>query len=254
MIFADTETTDLTDPKICSIAMIKVDCKGNVIETLSELINPEKEVSPEASNVNGFTLETLSKYKTFKELADEIIQFVGDDIVVFHNANYDMSVLNKEFACCDKTVNWKILDTLRLSYDVLNSQHKHVKHNLNALVNYYGLTNLRDNKHDSLIDTLMLKDVYYKLIDDYKRIKNTKDFWTRNGLIELASYKRSKVCIAGIGYKLDDVTKTKKYWRGYVWLKDSDVIEPIYTNRITFNTRDGKLTFYLDSVSILKIK
>lgn len=254
MIFADTETTDLTGPKICSIAMVKVDDKGDVVGTLSELINPEKEVSPEACKVNGFTLETLKPYQTFKDLSDKIIQFVGDDIVVFHNANFDMSVLNKEFSDCNKKVNWKIIDTLRLACDVLNCQHKRVKHNLNALVDYYGLTNLRNDKHGALVDTLMLKDVYYKLINDYKRIKNTKEFWTHKGLIELASYKRSKVCIAGACYKLDDETRTKEYWRGYVWLKDYDVVEPIYTNRITFNTRDGKLTFYLDSISIVKIK
>ena len=98
MIFADTETTDLTEPKVCSIAMIKVDQFGNIVDTLYEMINPEKEVSLNASQVNGFSLELLQSYKTFRELADKIINFVGDEVVVFHNADFDMSVLNKEFA------------------------------------------------------------------------------------------------------------------------------------------------------------
>ena len=56
MIFADTETTDLTEPKVCSIAMIKVDQFGNIVDTLYEMINPEKEVSLNASQVSGFSL------------------------------------------------------------------------------------------------------------------------------------------------------------------------------------------------------
>ena len=61
MIFADTETTDLTEPKVCSIAMIKVDQFGSIVDTLYEMINPEKEVSLNASQVNGFSLELLPK-------------------------------------------------------------------------------------------------------------------------------------------------------------------------------------------------
>ena len=76
MIFADTETTDLTEPKVCSIAMIKVDQFGSIVDTLYEMINPEKEVSLNASQVNGFSLELLQSYKTFRELADKIINFV----------------------------------------------------------------------------------------------------------------------------------------------------------------------------------
>lgn len=254
MIFADTETTDLVDPKVCSIAMIKVDDSGNVIDTLFELINPEKDVSPEASKVNGFTLESLKQYKTFSELADKIIDFVGKEVVVFHNADFDMSVLNKEFEDCKKSVHWRIIDTLRLSCDVLNSQHKHIKHNLNALTEYYKLSNLRVDRHDALIDTKMLKEVYYCLIKDYKNIKNSKDFWTRKGLIELASYPKAKVCIQGKCFNKCDINRVNSYWHGYVWLKKDDMVEPIYTNKITFNTRDGKLTFYLDTISIVKIK
>ena len=254
MIFADTETTDLTEPKVCSIAMIKVDQFGNIVDTLYEMINPEKEVSLNASQVNGFSLELLQSYKTFRELADKIINFVGDEVVVFHNADFDMSVLNKEFDECGKTVDWKIIDTLRLSCDILNSKHKYVKHNLNALTEYYNLSNLRDDKHDALIDTKMLKEIYCCLMKDYKEIKNTKDFWTQRGLVELAHYPKSKVCIGGMCYKTCDPNRTREYWRGYGWLNSGDVVEPIYTNKITFNTRDGKMTFDLASISILKIK
>lgn len=95
IIFFDTETTGLDSSKerICSLSLITD--KG---ERKNYLFNPEKEVDPKASKVNGFTWDNLKLFPTFKQVAVEIKTILEKaDLLVAHNAKFDISFLRAEF-------------------------------------------------------------------------------------------------------------------------------------------------------------
>ena len=63
-------------------------------------INPERDIEG-AIAVHGITGEFLAK-TCIAEIADAFLEFVGEDMLVIHNAPFDVGFLNAELARCDK--------------------------------------------------------------------------------------------------------------------------------------------------------
>ena len=108
-IFLDTETTGLSttdDHRIVEIACIET---KNLIPTKKifyKLINPERKVPEEAVKIHGYTADKLEKEPKFKEIANELINFIAGKKLIIHNAPFDMGFLNHEL----KKINMKNLD------------------------------------------------------------------------------------------------------------------------------------------------
>jgi len=106
-IIFDTETTGLTlprvadvakQPRIIDIGIRVVDARnGNVIADMEQLINPEMVISEEITKIGGITNEMLAGKRTFKEIVPELnCMFDGVDMLLAHNAPFDVSVLTYE--------------------------------------------------------------------------------------------------------------------------------------------------------------
>lgn len=98
IIVFDVESTgtDVTEDEIIQIAAIKIDCEGEIIETFERFIKPSKSVGKSAL-VHGFSDEYLQangedKKIVFKDFKD----FTEDALIIGHNVNYDISILNSE--------------------------------------------------------------------------------------------------------------------------------------------------------------
>src|SRR5438552_5600375 len=98
-IVLDTETTGL-DP-IQGHRMVEIGC----VELINRIpsgqhfhryLNPERDVPEEAFAVHGLSAVFLEDKPRFTEIADELIDFLGDAPVVAHNAAFDLSFLNSE--------------------------------------------------------------------------------------------------------------------------------------------------------------
>jgi len=117
-IAIDVETTGL-DPsgghRICEIALLKF-LRGNVIDSLVSFIDPLRPISPGASAVNGITDFMVSGAPLFADLFPRILTFIGNDVLVFHNAPFDLSFLRAEARLAGG--EWppnRVVDTLRLA-------------------------------------------------------------------------------------------------------------------------------------------
>jgi DNA polymerase-3 subunit epsilon len=117
-IAIDVETTGL-DPsgghRICEIALLKF-LHGNVIDSLVSFIDPLRPISPGASAVNGITDFMVSGAPLFTDLFPRILTFIGSDVLVFHNAPFDLSFLRVEARLAGG--EWppnRVVDTLRLA-------------------------------------------------------------------------------------------------------------------------------------------
>ena len=99
-IVLDTETTGL-DPddghRIIEIGCIEIFNRNITENTFHKYINPERESDKDALKVHGLDQSFLSKQPKFEEIANKLIEFLGDAKIVAHNANFDVSFLNNEF-------------------------------------------------------------------------------------------------------------------------------------------------------------
>ena len=164
-VVLDTETTGISvkeGHRIVEIGCIELD---DLIQTKNKFhyyLNPERKVSEKAFEIHGYTDEFLSKQKTFKEIADEFLNFIKDKKLIIHNADFDMAHLNHELEILgmDKIEN-KVVDTLILARDKFPGSSI----SLDALCKRYRIDNSKRVKHTALIDCDLLARVYVNLID-----------------------------------------------------------------------------------------
>jgi DNA polymerase-3 subunit epsilon len=97
-IAVDVETTGIEPAeghRICEIALLKF-LRGDVIDSLVSLVNPLRPVSPGASAINGITDLMVAGAPLFIDLLPRILSFIENDVLVFHNAPFDLSFLRAE--------------------------------------------------------------------------------------------------------------------------------------------------------------
>ncbi len=97
-IAADLETTGLSAAaghRVCEIAFLRF-LHGSVIDSFVSLVNPLRPIDPGARAVNGISDEMVACAPPFADLFPRILEFLGDDPLVFHNAPFDLSFLRAE--------------------------------------------------------------------------------------------------------------------------------------------------------------
>ncbi len=97
-VAVDVETTGLAPSdghRVCEIALLRF-LRGTVVDSLVSLVNPLRPISPGASAVNGITDAMVIRAPTFPDLFPRILEFLGEDTLVFHNAPFDLSFLRME--------------------------------------------------------------------------------------------------------------------------------------------------------------
>ena len=97
-VFVSIETTgiNLSTDKILEIAALKVD-KNDLKSLFHQIINPEKEIDENISNIIGYSNEELKKYPKINEISDNFINFINSSILIGHNNGFIFGFLNKEF-------------------------------------------------------------------------------------------------------------------------------------------------------------
>lgn len=170
-IILDTETTGL-DPKKGD-RLIEIGCIElfNRIPTGREyhcFINPERDVPAEAEAVHGLTTDFLRNKPLFAHVAGDFLDFIGDDMLVIHNAQFDVNFLNFELERLGKPALGfeRVVDTLALA----RRRHPAGPNSLDALCKRYGVDNSKRMKHGALIDCLLLAEVYVELLGERQAV------------------------------------------------------------------------------------
>lgn len=158
----DIETTSLDswfNDEILEISAIKVRNKEEV-EYFSEIIRINNEVGYYTTKLTGITNEMVKNEG--KELVDalqEFKEFLGDDIIVGHNVNFDINYIYDSMEeNLGEYLSNDFVDTLRLSRRLLPMMEHH---KLDNLIDYFNLK--RRNEHRALNDCVLTNQVYIKL-------------------------------------------------------------------------------------------
>ena len=165
-IFLDTETTGLSfqnGHKIVEIACVETKDLIPTNKIFHKLINPQRDVPDEAFKVHGFSKEFLSNKKTFKQVADEFLNFIKGKKLIIHNANFDLDFLNGELGLIKKDLinKMEVIDSL----EVARNKFPGMSNSLDALCKRFNIDLSRRIKHNALLDCELLREVYINLLD-----------------------------------------------------------------------------------------
>lgn len=159
-VIVDLETTGLSPVKneIIEIGAIKV--MGNkIVDTMDILVKPSVKIPRFITSLTGITNEMLEEGLEIKEALQEFTNFVKEDTIMAHNANFDLGFLRNNFQRHFQIeLSNSYLDTLALS-------RKYVKgipnYKLETLANYFHIDYV--GAHRSLKDCEITYHVYNKI-------------------------------------------------------------------------------------------
>ena len=165
-VFLDTETTGLSfidGHKIVEIACIETKDLIVTGKTFHKLINPQRSMPNEAFRVHGFSKEFLSDKETFKQIADEFLNFIKDKKIIIHNASFDLSFLDGELRSIqkEKINNKLVIDSL----EIARNKFPGVSNSLDSLCKRFNIDLSRRTKHNALLDCELLREVYINLLE-----------------------------------------------------------------------------------------
>lgn len=207
-VIIDIETTGLDTQfdEIIEIGALKI--KDNIIvDRFNTLIKPEYEIGDFITELTGITNDMLINAPNIKDKIGEFINFIGEDILVGHNVNFDINFLyDNGIRTINKPIKNDYIDTMRISRLFLK-ELKH--HRLSDMANYYNIN--VEKAHRSLYDCETTKMLYDSLIEDilksyksaeelYKKVRirnnfKASDIKTENTEFDIENPFYNKVCV-----------------------------------------------------------
>ena len=122
----DLETTGFSfrTEKITEVGIMKVK-NGEVIDEFSCFVNPEKPIPQRVVEVTNITDDLVKDAETIDKVMPKILEFVGDSVLVAHNADFDIGFLKYNANELGLSLDNTYLDTLRLAKDLFPDYKKY---------------------------------------------------------------------------------------------------------------------------------
>lgn len=164
-IIFDVETTGLRakdGDRICEIAAVEmIDYVPTGVE-FHEYINPTIPMPAKAEEIHGLSDAFLKDKQLFDAVAQKWVDFIGSDRLVAHNAMFDFGFVNAELERCDlQAMSFeRMIDTVAIA----RRKFPGSDNSLDALCKRFGIDLSARTKHNALLDTQLLADVYVELI------------------------------------------------------------------------------------------
>ena len=162
-VVLDLETTGLNCAynRIIEFGAVRVE-NGIVTEEMDILINPECPLPKKIVEITSITDKMLEKQPTIVEALPRILSFIGDAILVTHNADFDFSFLqhalrNNGF----EELKNPVIDTLSLSRYLFPESKNH---RLGSLCRNMDVVYNEDEAHRANYDARVLNDVWQPML------------------------------------------------------------------------------------------
>ena len=164
-IVLDTETTGFEPnegDRIVEIGAVELLNHLPTGRTYHQYINPQRSMPEGAFSVHGLSVEFLSDKPVFKDIAQELIDFIGNSKIVIHNAAFDMKFLNAELGWASRQLLPKdqAIDTLAMARRKFPGSPA----SLDALCRRFSVDNISRTLHGALLDSEILAKVYLELV------------------------------------------------------------------------------------------
>ena len=157
MVVFDIETTGLSknDCKITEIGAVKIK-NGEIIDRYNTFVNPQCPIPEDIQKLTSITDDMVADARTIDVVLPEFLGFVGDSLLIAHNADFDTGFIRVAAKHCGIEFNNPYLDTLALS-KYINSELKN--HKLDTLAKHYKLEEF--HHHRACDDAEILAKIYF---------------------------------------------------------------------------------------------
>ena len=163
----DIETTGLSsrEDQITEIGAVKVK-NGQVVDTFSALINPERKIPFNIVELTGITDDMVKDQPTISKVLPEFLDFVGACPVVAHNAAFDVGFIKEQCLRLDLDFDPTVVDTIDLAKLLL----KDVKRfNLKRITKHLNIS--LTNHHRAVDDATATAQVFIKFLNMLSDLK-----------------------------------------------------------------------------------
>ncbi len=188
----DFETTGLnatSGDSIIEVGAVKL-CKGEIVDTFQELIDPGTPLSSIITKITGIT-DAMVKGKNNEETVIKRFQdWISDFPVVAHNAKFDVSFLESAYQKYDLgEFKNTVIDTLELSR-IIDSTYG--RHGLSQIVKRYDIDFDESGHHRADYDAKATAFVFVKMLKklencNIENINQIKDLVSKEALHKIGS-------------------------------------------------------------------
>lgn len=163
LVVLDTETTglDIKDGhRIIEVGAIEIVGRRITERRFHQYVNPERECDDGALAVHGINREFLEGKPKFRDIADDLIEFIRDADVIIHNAEFDIEFLDAELMRAERRRFTEYCARVTDSLQHAREQHPGKRNTLDALCDRYAISNAHRTLHGALLDAGLLADVF----------------------------------------------------------------------------------------------
>lgn len=223
----DLETTgvDLANDKIVEIAIVKLLPDGT-IQKKRKIVNPQKPIPASSSSVHGITDDMVKDAPTFKQIANEIKQFLFNCNLGGYNSNrFDIPMLVEEFLRAGLEFSMEG----RKMIDVQKIFHMMEQRTLSAAYKFY-CNKVLDNAHSAEADATATLEVLHAQIERYPQLGLTiETILNCIGEEDCIDFARRMIMIEGIetfnfgkhkGKSVAEILKAEPQY--YDWMMKGD--------------------------------
>lgn len=199
-ISIDFETANEKRHSPCAIGIVVANETG-IVDEFYSLINPLMEFSSFNTRVHGITEADVMEAPTFPEIWPKFESYLTDNIVIAHNASFDMSVLRKTLDYFNLTYpQMEYLCTVEISKrawpDLMN-------HRLNTVAMHHSIM---FEHHHALEDARVAALILIEAIREYSA-EHLDDF------VKICSMKKGRIYERGyVTPKINPKSKKKRMY------------------------------------------
>ena len=159
----DLETTGAKTPpcRITEIGAFKIQ-NGKITDKFETLVNPQMFIPSFIIGLTGINNQMVRNAPKFWEVAEDFLNFIGDSVLVAHNAAFDLRFLNHEIDRIygSYRVGNPHLCTVKLSRKLLPNI---ANHRLHTVADYYSIR--IKNRHRAAGDALATAEVFVNFLE-----------------------------------------------------------------------------------------
>jgi DNA polymerase-3 subunit alpha (Gram-positive type) len=160
----DLETTGAKAPpcRVIEIGAYKIR-NSRIEEEFHSLVDPEMPIPAFISALTGISDEMVAGAPRFAEIAPKFLEFIGDAVLVAHNAGFDMGFLNHEIGRIYESYRmWnQSLCTVQLSRGLLPQIENH---KLKTVASHFSVELI--NHHRAGPDAKATAEIFINLLQD----------------------------------------------------------------------------------------
>ncbi len=157
----DLETTGFSPikDKIIEIGAVKVE-HGKITERFSTFVNPKVPIPFEITKLTSITDQMVLDAPAIETVLPEFLEFVGDAVLVAHNAGFDVGFIEQNCRYQEITPDFTYVDTVAMARILLPTLSKY---KLNVVANALHIS--LENHHRAVDDAGATAEIFVKFIE-----------------------------------------------------------------------------------------